>query len=329
MPVVPCASLSSPGSLRLVTFDVFAALMETKASLENATAAAIPSASSPSTIVDSWVSCYGSYAGITFDPASFTPQPFPWIVRHCLWQALNASGLGASDGPGTASFEALAVAWSTLTPWSGTADALRALAAAGLRLGALSNGDRATLSNATAVFLPGVPFWRVFPSDYPVGAFKPAGAMYQQVMLAVAEQGWPPEAALHAAGSPADAQGAREFGMLAVLIAHGAQPDGPPSPCAVLDNITLLPGYLNVDAYPSSSPPPPPATDAGGALAPGATAGLVLGVGALSALATLAATRALGSAAMAGASKKRKMVWELAARSPAGAEPVIVLSPLK
>lgn len=259
---VPCSALSSPGSLRLVTFDVFAALMQTQDSLVNSTIAALPDhASSASAIVTSWINCYGGNAGSTFDPARYVPQPFTWIMRSCLWGALNSSGLGVDIAPGTATFETLAVAWSVLKPYEGTVEALRALVDAGLRLGALSNGDRATLVNATSIFLSaGVPFWRVFPSDYPVGAFKPAAGMYEQVALAAAAEGWPPEAVLHAAGSATDAQGARTYGLLSVFISHGSAPAGSPAPCAVLENITLLPALLNTDSYPPSASVSPSAS---------------------------------------------------------------------
>ena len=321
---VPCSALSSPGTLRIVTFDVFAALMQTEASLNNATASAIPQASSSdvTTIVNNWINCYGSYASppSPFDPTSQTPQPFPWVMHRCLWQALNTSGYGVSDGPGTPAFATLVLAWSTLTPYDGTAAALQQLANAGLLLGALSNGDRQALANATSVFLPGVRFWRVFPSDYPVGVFKPDADMYAQVAHAAAEMGWGPDAILHAAGSPTDAQGARKYGLLSVLIAHGNSPDPPPDPCAVFQDISSLPGYLNVSQYPPLQPSPGPyspasaAATGGAGVAPGPVAAIAMGVAVVSVAATLAVTRALA------APRGKRVAW---ATSKGHAETVV------
>ena len=76
----------------------------------------------------------------------------------------------------------LVATWGELTPWPGTGETLQLLQSKGIFLAPLSNGDYATLLHAVKVFLPQANLTHtVFSSDYPVGAFKPAAAIYAQV----------------------------------------------------------------------------------------------------------------------------------------------------
>jgi hypothetical protein len=245
-----------------------------------------------------WFICWTN-----FNSTTAAPQPFPFVIRAALTDALASSSLNYAAG--SPEFEALARAWGDLTPRAGAVAAVQALAQRYL-VGTLSNGDAATLVNATAPF--GSVFWRLFGSDYPVGAVKPNAAMYAQVRAAADAAGYTDAAAvLHVAGSATDASGARAAGLLSALngAVDGAQPY---QPCVVLTSISQLPGVLNAtssrtaSATPTASASPslgaPAATSssstggaaaAAGGIGAGAAAGLGIGLFAAGVVATLCA----------------------------------------
>lgn len=182
---LPCSALNAT-ALRLITFDLFAALADTATSLTLAVEVAIPgiATTTASNIVSNWISTYGSYAGHVFGNASTTGglEPFPYVNRLALSGALNGNGYSTVT-PGSATFEYLATAWGNLTFWPETAETLSQLSSAGYLLAPLSNGDVPTLINATSALLPGAPMYGYFSSSRPIGAFKPASQMYAQVIV--------------------------------------------------------------------------------------------------------------------------------------------------
>ena len=182
---VPCSTLNA-SAIRLITFDLFACLADTAASLTTSVEIALPGVTplAASNIVTSWINSYGSYAGTVFGPPASTGglEPFPYVNQLSLSNALNSNGYSTIT-PGTAAFTYLSIAWGNLTMWESTASTLALLSSAGYLLGILSNGDSPTLVNATAALLPGAPMHALFSSDRPVGAFKPASAMYAQAIV--------------------------------------------------------------------------------------------------------------------------------------------------
>lgn len=234
-----CSSFD-PSQIKIITFDTFAALMDTGTSLVNNVQTLLPqlNASQVNAFVGEWVGVYGSYFGDTFDPSTQGPEPFTWVVRTGLTSILAGLGLGEQYPQGSPEFELLAASWSHLTPWPNTAKVLRQLQSRYV-VAALSNGDHDTLTTATSTFFPVVQLDAVYSSDYPVGAFKPLAAIYAQV---AEEYGM--GAVLHVAGSAIDAWGARSYGIYAALLHESPQPG--PQPCFTLPDITGLPAVMGM-----------------------------------------------------------------------------------
>ena len=93
----------------------------------------------------------------------------------------------------------------------------------------------------------------MFPSDFPVGAFKPQAAMYHQTL----SLGYDISEILHVAGGTGDASGAREAGLFSVYLAKTYQKRGDhlfddsadgnsAQPCFVIDDISQLPEILGL-----------------------------------------------------------------------------------
>jgi hypothetical protein len=82
---VDCSTFD-PSSIHALTFDVFAALMDSPDSLVTNVAAALP-ALSPSdvdTFVGKWLDAYGYYFGKTFNQTTQGPEPFTWVIHTSL-----------------------------------------------------------------------------------------------------------------------------------------------------------------------------------------------------------------------------------------------------
>eukprot|EP01040_Poterioochromonas_malhamensis_P001238 gene1238-1313_t len=229
-----------PKKIKLVTFDVFAALMDLDSSLLKSVAEIMPGWSSDqvSTVVSKWESGYSSYAGTVFDESVTGPSPFQWMLKTTLDSILKELNLTVTDEE----YAALIAAWSKLIPWPGTQGVLEQIYAANFTIGALSNGDKGTLTNAMTVFQPTVKFTYIFSSDFPVGSFKPDEAMYDQVLYG---QGYTAEEILHVAGASQDGWGARKAGLYSALLRSRQYPL-PPHPCFLLDDITDLPAVLGL-----------------------------------------------------------------------------------
>jgi len=234
-----CSSFD-PQQIKIITFDTFAALMATEASLSTNIQTLLPelNASAVQAFVQDWVGVYGSYFGTSFNPATQAPEPFTWVIRTGLVEVLTNFGLITQYPVGSSVFELLAVSWAHLTPWPNTAKVLRLLQSKYL-VAALSNGDHDTLVTATSAFFPEVQLAGVYSSDYPVGVFKPLPGIYEQVAN---EYGF--GSVLHVAGSSVDAWGARSYGIYAALLGEAPQPG--PQPCFLLKDITYLPAVMGL-----------------------------------------------------------------------------------
>lgn len=225
-----------PKRIKLVTFDVFAALMDLETSLTKSVATILPTLSSKdvTSFVQQWEGAYSDQAGNSFDQAVTGPSPFQFVLRGSLDDILSTMSLTVTSEQ----YDALIYAWGELIPWENTAKVLQQVYAANYTLGTLSNGDKETLARAMQVFAPNVQFTYFFSSDFPVGAFKPDPAMYRQLpatsALSVQE-------ILHVAGANIDGWGARDAGLFSALVYSKPYPKKP-LPCFLLDDITdLLP----------------------------------------------------------------------------------------
>jgi FMN phosphatase YigB (HAD superfamily) len=227
-------SLSSLHSkIKLLSFDMFAALMDLYSSLNVNIAEILPNLSTNQveTLTNNWVDGYGSYGNYIFDENVTGPYPFQWMLNDTLTTALNNMNLEVTSSE----FVELTQSWGDLIPWQGTTYTLTTLYNAGINIAPLSNGDSDTLTRDWKAFEPATDPYTIFSSDFPVGAFKPQPSMYAQVI----NSGVNIEEYMHIAGAPGDAQGAREYGIYASLSWNTPIP-GDYEPCFVLNNITDL-----------------------------------------------------------------------------------------
>lgn len=247
-PIAPlnCSSFNA-SAIKLITFDVFAALMDTPDSLVTNVAAVFPSFSQDQlqSFVGDWLDAYGFWFGKTF-PSNALPEPFPWVIENSLVTILASRNLSVPRGSPT--WDQLVSSWARLAPWQGVADTLHVLQQNGYKVAALSNGDAATLRQATSVFAQHSPPVYMdacpFSSDWPLGAFKPLPQIYYQALAALGGNSSSPHY-LHVAGSSIDAYGARSAGLFAGL-SNGETPMPGPQPCFVIANLTMLPAVLGI-----------------------------------------------------------------------------------
>ena len=232
---IPCSSLNV-SALRVVTFDLFGALMLTDSSLNRNIAALLPSLSSSNVeeFTDQWLDAYASYFGKSFPP-SLTHQPFQWIIRTSLVKILDSFGLSGQVPEGSATFNSLLSAWGNLQPKPGATEVLAKLSRK-YQLGLLSNGDAGTLRSALRVFPSSVNISLILSSDYPVNCLKPCSSMYAQALAAVSGDD---TEVIHVAGSAFDANGARTFGIYSGALDSSAM-HTKPQPCFAFDDIEQL-----------------------------------------------------------------------------------------
>lgn len=167
-------------------------------------------------------------------------EPFQYVTNTSLVALIHSMQLAIPvDSP---AFVDLLACWSQLQPWPGVASTLAAVAHAGIRVAPLSNGAAYILKQAWISAFPSIPLHEVFSSDWPVGAFKPQPAMYQQLLT---NTGLAPSQVLHVAGAPIDAQGGRQAGVYTALAWNAPLPGLPP--CFVLANITSLVQVLQLE----------------------------------------------------------------------------------
>lgn len=234
-------------NIKLVTFDVFAALMKWEDSMMLNVAAILPSLTPQQVnyLVISWENEYSSAAGTLFEEGKTGAFPFSYFISQSLEDIIQSMNIVVTKSE----FHELILSWSRLTPWPGTQETLQTLVNAGLTIAPLSNGDRSTLSSAIKVFVD-VPFKYIFPSDFPVGSFKPHNSMYEQTL----QVGYSSEEILHVAGGSTDAGGARDAGLFSVHLSHESAMQelkllngvAATPPCFVISDISDLPSILGL-----------------------------------------------------------------------------------
>lgn len=238
---IDCSSLNI-SALRVLTFDLFGALMLTESSLQQNIASVLPSLSSADIKIftNKWLSAYVSYFGKSFLP-TLTHQPFQWIIRSSLLTILDSFGLSNVVPEDSISFKSLMSSWGNLKPRPGTTEILSKLSKK-YQLGLLSNGDANTLRSALRVFPSSVNVSLILSSDYPVNCFKPCSSMYAQALDAVNGDKMQ---VLHIAGSAFDAHGARTFGIYSGALDSSAM-QTTPKPCFAFDDITQLNTFFDL-----------------------------------------------------------------------------------
>ena len=230
--------LFDPKKIRLITFDVFAALMDTYESMLVSVTRICPflSAAQVKQMTMGMLMMYSDYADHVFTPAETKGvEPFLWVTNASLGKLAAQLRIQNRLYPGNAVWNALLACWGDLTPYPETKETLQKISKAGYLIGPLSNGAVTTLRNATRVFLP-VKMYDIFSSDWPVGAFKPQPAMYAQLLH---KHNFTAMQVLHVGGAEIDAQGARQFGLFSALNLAD-QPIPGIQPCFYLQNITSL-----------------------------------------------------------------------------------------
>jgi len=230
--------------IKLVTFDVFAALMDIYSSLYRNVPQAAPflNSSQAQYFANQMVAMYAAYVNHVFTTAETRGmEPFDYVAEKSITSIVQQMHLEVKIPVNGTVFRDLVATWGNLIPWQGTTEVLTQLAQRGFQLAPLSNGDFVTLSRATSIFRPGANMSFIFSSDFPVGAFKPQPAMYAQLSQ---RSGLRPDEILHVAGAAIDGQGARLYGLYSALL-HDTPLSGV-KPCFPLANITLLPAVLGL-----------------------------------------------------------------------------------
>ncbi len=223
--------------IRLITFDVYSALMDIENSLLAHTAAVWPHYAEDvrKQLIREWRRLQLEYTLIS----SLLQQghvPFRLVTRRALMVAVHRLGMTVTE----AEVAVLITAWERLTPWPEAREVLARLRDGPWALGLLSNGDEDMLQ-AVAQSL-GVPFDHVFSAAH-VGVYKPHPAIYH---LPVRELNLPPEAIVHVAGAARDAMGAKAAGLRCVWInrARDRVLDPALAPDVELATLALLPDVV-------------------------------------------------------------------------------------
>lgn len=185
---------------RLVTFDVYTALLDYESGLVPEVAKLRPD--DALAITRSWRAKQLEYAQIS-NSLNLGRIPFRVITRRALDYVFARAG----QAPSEREAQALCAAWDRLPAWPEAAATLAELRSRGYELGLLSNGDEEML-RAAASFI-GIEFDHVLASDH-AGHYKPHPAMYA---LPAQRLGLRNEQVLHVAGSPTDVLGAKVAGM--------------------------------------------------------------------------------------------------------------------
>jgi 2-haloalkanoic acid dehalogenase type II len=197
----------------VITFDCYGTLIDWEAGIgsafENAAASAGVDAHRPSVLA--------AYAAI--EPAVQSERYRPYREVLAETSARVARREGWELGPGSPSF--LAESLPLWPPFPDTDPALRRLAAAGMKLGILSNVDDDLLAATQKHF--SVPFDCVVTAQQ-VGAYKPAEAHFREARRRLGNVRW-----LHAAQSYFhDVVPARALGIpVAWVNRKGEKPSGP------------------------------------------------------------------------------------------------------
>jgi len=211
--VLNCSQFE-PHNIKLVTFDVFAALSLLEESLTRNIAKLLPQLTPPQVnqVVNEWILVYENNLGHNFTLAVNGPQPFRWMLNSSLPSILHDVGVTNID---TQTYNALVNCWGDLIPRDDAKSTLIKLSQAGFKVGPLSNGDTPTLTQAFVVYKPEVTPSYMLSSDFPVMCFKDCAGIYLH-MLEVT--GYSPLEVIHVAGSMYDGVGARNAGLFSAVL---------------------------------------------------------------------------------------------------------------
>lgn len=243
-----CADTFDASKIRLVSFDVFGALMLTEDSMLDKIAQILGEANAPSVkpLLEAWFKAYIGEFGSDFSKynVEYHSHPFLTVITKSLTKILQDLTLSVDE----ATHSKLLAVWGDLSPRLSAAHTLKQLTNNGIQIALLSNGDTETLERAYAHIWDGyasseIPPVVIFSSDAPVLAFKPHANIYAQVLQPPLQ----PEQYLHVAGGLTDAVGARRSGFFSVLSSEeafktskGASVADDTQPCFVVSDLKDL-----------------------------------------------------------------------------------------
>eukprot|EP00929_Paragymnodinium_shiwhaense_P107334 TRINITY_DN7342_c0_g1_i1.p1 TRINITY_DN7342_c0_g1~~TRINITY_DN7342_c0_g1_i1.p1 ORF type:complete len:305 (-),score=54.16 TRINITY_DN7342_c0_g1_i1:179-1093(-) len=263
--------------VEVVTFDFYAALMDTGASLKDNAATILAANTNTKNLtrdevdkfVGHWVSQYPGYVGVVNSLQQNTA--LAWGDKDLFKMMLNITlDFTCAEQALDLTLETkqkLIESWKHLRPWRNTAKMLKALHAARrpdgqrrFRLVALSNADFEFLQGGCADLEAeaGVKFDAYLGcDDLGVGGvclFKPAPSFYNQTRSLLHNPGtdWKRKV-LHVAGAPYDASGAKAFGLRTIWNSNRTAPlffdytgTGKNVPEVILHEIGELPKALGI-----------------------------------------------------------------------------------
>jgi len=191
---------------RLVTFDVYMALLDIEGSLTPLVMEALNlSRDTATSFLRSWRAKQMERAAIS-NSLERDRTSFRDATRMGLDYVAGRAGIKVT----AATREFLVSAWDRMTPWPEADEAVAAVKAAGCRTAILSNGDQDMLEEVAQCFPAG--FDHILSSEA-VGKYKPHPAVYElpTKLLGIAKSD-----VLHVAGSPNDVLGATAAGVACV-----------------------------------------------------------------------------------------------------------------
>lgn len=221
---------------RLITFDVYMALMDIQGGLRAAFSAATGLDDEASqALVALWRAKQMERAA-----ASNSLDGERTSFRECTAMALDYVCDRHSLALSQAERGELIAAWDVLPPWPEADEALAAVKAKGYPIAILSNGDQAMLEAVAKQFE--TPFDHILSSEG-AGKYKPHPRVYG---LPAERLGLRSEAVLHVAGSAHDVLGTVAFGMACVWSNRGRDIllDRRYPPVREIDDLSMLPDLL-------------------------------------------------------------------------------------
>ena len=207
---------------RLVTFDVYAALVDYESGLLPQMAAICGDREIARSLLRSWRAKQLEYAQLS-NSLQGERIPFRLVTRRALEYTMAGTGHTLSEND----LDRLMAIWDSLKPWPEALAVLATLKDRGYLIGLLSNGDEAMLRALVGSWPVG--FDHVFASDR-AGFYKPHPAIYA---LPMRTPGLGRDEVLHVAGSGNDVLGAKSAGLACAwsnrnddrLIDPGVRPD--------------------------------------------------------------------------------------------------------
>lgn len=189
--------------LKLVTFDVYMALLDIQGSLTPVVSDALSlDGTAAAAFVQIWRAKQMERAAVS-NSLGQGHLPFRDCTRMGLDYALAKHDLDLSEQDR----DTLIMAWDRMTPWPEAIDLVHDVRARGYETAILSNGDQDMLEAIARVFGDG--FNHVLSAET-AGHYKPHPAIYD---LPTCVLGIARDDVLHVAGAPGDVLGARAFGL--------------------------------------------------------------------------------------------------------------------